>query len=80
MIPTTFTPEDLGTAVVFAGFDGGSYSATVVDVRVSRIPLRDQTVRIAYWPSGPEAVYATLARADWHRLTKFGAAKFLALA
>lgn len=73
-----FTKSDIGASVVFAGFDGGSYSATIVDVRAAGI-AQDRTIRIAYWPTGPEAVYVTLVVADWHRLTRFGTSNFLAL-
>jgi hypothetical protein len=66
-----FSKKDIGAAVVFAGFDGGSYSATIVDVRDTGIPLRDYTVRISYFPAGKTPVYATLSRADWGRLTLF---------
>lgn len=69
-----FTKSDIDAAVVFAGFDGGSYSATVVEV------TRD-IVRIKYFPHAPlrnraggfvlRPVYAVLQRADWGRLTLF---------
>jgi len=70
-IPQTFTHADIGAPVVFAGFDGGSYSATIVEVNTMNIAMRDQTVRVGYFPSGKTPVFATLARADWHRLTMF---------
>jgi hypothetical protein len=73
--PNSFTLADIGKHVVFAGFDGGSYSATIVDVRRDR----PESVRIAYFPSGPEPVFATVLRLDWGRLTRFGNEKFLAL-
>jgi hypothetical protein len=76
----TFTRADIGTHVVFAGFDGGSYSATIVEVHSVGYPLDDQTVRVAYRPAGPEFVYATVKRADWFRLTRFApTSKFMAL-
>ena len=67
----TFTRADNGSHVVFAGFDGGSYSATIVEVHSIGYPLSDQTVRIMYHPVGPEPVFATVKRVDWHRLTRF---------
>lgn len=70
-----FTVSDIGAHVVFAGFDGGSYSATIVDVRLQK----PASVRIAYHPTGPAPVFATLVQTDWHRLTRFGAAKFMAI-
>lgn len=67
----TFTRADVGASVVFAGFDGGSYSAKVVEVYSTGYPLADQAVRVAYFPVGPEPVFATVKRIDWHRLTRF---------
>jgi len=74
----SFSKKDIGAAVVFAGFDGGSYSATVTDVTAD-------TVRVQYFPiaplngAAPRPVYSTVVRADWKRLTRFGAASFLAV-
>jgi len=66
-----FSKKDIGAVVVFAGFDGGSYSARIVEARITNIPLRDQTVKVEYFPAGKVPVYATLDRADWGRLTLF---------
>ena len=74
-----FTQADVGASVIFAGFDGGSYSATVIEVHTAGIPLRDQTVRVRYFPAGKTPVFATLTREDWGRLTRFGNSMFLAL-
>lgn len=79
MKPHIFTTKDIGASVVFAGFDGGSYSATVVGV------TRD-FVRVQYFPfaplngHAPTPVYATVMRADWKRLTPFApGSKFMVL-
>jgi len=69
-----FTSRDLGISVVFAGFDGGSYSAQVVDVT-------PDYVRVRYIPTVQGPVTTMVVRADWHRLTRFPAgSKFLAIA
>lgn len=68
----------IGDAVVFAGFDGGSYSATITDARTVG-PRKDQWVRLTYFPAGPTPVRTMLVPEDWHRLTLFGDAKFLAI-
>jgi hypothetical protein len=71
----SFTKSDLWASVVFAGFDGGSYSAIIVEVNLQNPP----SVRVVYFPTGPQQpVFATLIKADWARLTRFGADKFLA--
>lgn len=71
-----FTKADIGASVVFAGFDGGSYSAKIVVIRE-----RAGLLGIRYLvPERGEACYAWLDRADWGRLTRFGNAKFLVLA
>jgi len=74
-----FTKKDIGASVVFAGFDGGSYSATVTEVT-------SESVRVQYFPYTPingfvpKPVYATVSRAEWARLTLFPAdSKFLAI-
>lgn len=69
-----FTKRDRDSAVVFSGFDGRSYSATVVEVT-------PDTVRIRYFPDAPiprygggwyvRPAYAVIPRAEWHRLTRF---------
>jgi len=67
----SFSKKDIGAAVVFAGFDGGSYSATITDVT-------PEYVRVQYFPVGMQPVYVMVVRADWKRLTRFGTALFLA--
>lgn len=68
-----FTKADIGASVVFAGFDGGSYSGSVVNVTA-------QYVTVRYFPAGSNPVFAMVVRADWHRLTLFPRdSKFLAL-
>lgn len=78
-----FTKKDVGAAVVFAGFDGGRYSATVIEVSRG-------VVRIKYFPHPPlrnraggqvfTPAYATLVREEWKRLTLFApGSKFLVL-
>lgn len=59
-----FTKKDIGTAVVFAGFDGGSYSGTVVSVT-------SQCVTVRYFPINENPVFAMVVRHDWSRLTLF---------
>lgn len=71
--PNQFTLADIGASVVFAGFDGGSFSAKIVDVR------RNEFVKIGYFPTDHTPVYTTLVKADWHRLTRFGKSNFLAI-
>ena len=66
-----FTKKDIGAAVVFAGFDGGSYSATIVDVCPAGVPFCDRWVRVGYFPAGSTPVYVALRSVDWHRLTLF---------
>ena len=71
----------IGQSVVFAGFDGGSYSATVTDVRVAgSVGNRTRAVVVQYFPSGMRPVHALLEEKDWGRLTPFGNSMFLALA
>lgn len=72
-----YTPI-VGAHVVFAGFDGGSYSATITEGRLVG-PPNDQWVRVRYFPAGPEPVHALVKRTDWARLTLFGNEKFLAI-
>jgi hypothetical protein len=62
-----FTQADVGISVVFAGFDGGSYSAKVVEVRRDK----PNSVRIAYFPVDARPVFATIVEPDFHRLTRF---------
>jgi len=66
----SFSKKDIGAAVVFAGFDGGSYSATIVNAE-------PQYVTIKYFPVSSQPVFTMVVRADWHRLTRFGNSLFL---
>lgn len=68
-----FTKADVNAAVVFAGFDGGSYSATIVNVT-------SQYVTVRYFPINANPVFAMVVRHDWGRLTLFPKdSNFLAL-
>lgn len=76
----SFSKKDIGAAVVFAGFDGGSYSATIKDVTA-------ELVCVEYFPLPsllpgvlPQPVSAFVKRQDWRRLTRFGTEKFMVLA
>lgn len=65
-----FTKKDIGVSVVFAGFDGGSYSATISGVF-------GNVVNVDYFPVYAQKHTAHLERKDWSRLTRFGTALFL---
>jgi len=67
-----FTKKDIGAAVVFAGFDGGSYSATIVNAA-------PQYVTVRYFPINSQPVFTMVVRADWRRLTRFGNSLFMAV-
>ena len=60
----TFSKSDIGASVVFAGFDGGSYSATIKAVAKG-------VVVIHYFPQYAQCHDAWVRRKDWARLTRF---------
>jgi hypothetical protein len=65
-----FTKADVGASVVFAGFDGGSYSATIVNVTNYRGP-GNASVQIKYHPVDARPFYAVVNEANFSRLTRF---------
>jgi hypothetical protein len=72
MSKNSFTRKDIGAVVVFAAFDGGSYSATIKDVTAKGILLR-------YFMGSPAPIYKCLPHADSNRLTRFGSSSFLVI-
>ncbi len=67
-----FTRKDIGSAVVYAGFDGGSYSATIKDVTAKGILLQ-------YFSGSPAPIFKCLPHADDNRLTRFGNSQFMVI-
>jgi hypothetical protein len=65
MKKNTFTKKDIGTCVVFADFDGVTYSAKITDVA----PRRCVTVR--YFAGSPVPRVTVVAIENWSRLTRF---------
>jgi hypothetical protein len=67
----TFSKSDIGASVVFAGFDGGSYSAKIVEFGGIGHPHQHRHVVIEYLAAPDRSIRAVVYRCSWNRLTRF---------
>jgi len=72
-LATSFSTLDVGESVVYSHPDGGSVSARILYVKARTI------VQLGYAVPYAGEKTTVVPKDQWHRLTRFGAEKFLAL-